>query len=77
MYFVVGLIFLLAAGKCQWFDFMIMIGVISIVKGVAIFVLGSEKMKKICQELLQSNDKTFRILSLVSLGIGILIILAV
>ena len=75
--FVVGLIFLIAAGKCQWSSFMIMMGVLSIVKSVAIFVLGIEKMKKICQELIDSDDKKFRIFSLVALGVGILIILAV
>jgi uncharacterized protein YjeT (DUF2065 family) len=75
--FVIGIIFLASASLCAIPWFVILIGLIAIIKGIAIFALGQQKIKSLMETLLKKPPKTLRILALVDIALGVMLIYAV
>ena len=69
-----GFIFLLASRECASPLSLIIIGILALAKGIAIFVLGPKKVAAKLDEMIKKPVKTLRIFALVTIGIGVLII---
>jgi uncharacterized protein YjeT (DUF2065 family) len=74
--FIIGIIFLSAASQCAIPWIVLLLGVISLAKGVAIFVLGQNKIKSILDSLLKKPANTLRGFALIKIAVGVIIIYA-
>jgi len=74
---VIGLIFLFTASQCvvSWFIFVI--GLISLAKGIFIFILGKAQAISMMNSLYKKPLKELRFLGIVALILGVLIIYSV
>lgn len=73
---VIGLIFLRAAGRCSLPWVVVMIGLLSIAKGVLGLTLEKKKFQVLLNWLHAQQPKTLRKLTLVSIAIGVALIYA-
>jgi hypothetical protein len=71
-----GIIFLLAASQCQVGWFIILMGIVSVVKAILLFVWGKKKAAIIADKIIHGTPTTLRTFAFVALGIGIAIVFA-
>ncbi|MCP4652408.1 MAG: hypothetical protein GY858_03355 [Candidatus Omnitrophica bacterium] len=74
---VIGVVFLVASSRCtmQWFIFLM--GLLSLAKGVAIFIMGPKKFAPLCEKLLQSPIGMLRVFAVIALIFGVLVIFSI
>ena len=75
--FLIGIIFLVSASKCTIGWFIILIGILSLAKGIVIFAGGKDKMKSLTEVITRKPAKTLRVFAIVTIALGALIIYAV
>ncbi len=75
--FVLGVFLLIASGSCQWRGFIVLMGVVSVLKGVLLFFLGEQKIKAFMQYFTKMSTAKTRVMGLVAMGMGVLLIYAV
>jgi len=73
---LVGIVFLVAARECSMPLAVIIIGVLSILKGVLVFALGKKTVFSLVEQLQGASVKTLRILAVITLALGVLVIYA-
>ncbi len=73
---VIGVLFLIAASNCRAFWLIILIGVISTIKGILIFTSFRFQMISFAKNIADSKNSKLRLLAAITLAIGILIIYA-
>jgi len=73
---LIGIIFLSSASRCDIPWIVIIVGLISLAKGIAIFVLGPAKMIAKAEGFLKKPPKILRNFSVIALALGILLIYA-
>lgn len=73
---VVGVLFLIAASSCRAFWLIILLGIISIIKGVVIFTPLRFKMISFANKTREGSSSKLRFLATIIFAIGILIIYA-
>ena len=71
---IVGFILLMAASQCRVVWAIIVIGLLPLVSGIAVFVMGPDKCKSILKKWQEKPIKTLRLLSLVPIIYGLLIL---
>lgn len=74
---LIGVVFLLTASQCRLVGVILTLGILILLKGIAIFVLGLEKIKSMLDWWGRKSPLVFRLLSLVALAIGALILYSV
>ena len=74
---LIGVIFLLAASQCRLSGVIIILGILTLIKGLMVFVLGPEKIKSILNWWAKKSDSVIRLLSIIAIAIGALIIYSV
>jgi len=72
--FLIGVLLLVAAAQCAVPWFVIVLGVISIIKGIALFTLGPEKIFPLIDKLLAGSPMTLRLFAISAIVIGVLLI---
>ncbi len=72
-----GIIFLLAASQCRVVTIIVVIGILFLIGGIAIFTLGPARIRPVLNWWQQRSDMTFRLLSLLIIFIGTLILYSV
>jgi len=72
-----AIIFFLAASKCTMSWFIILIGIISLIKGILILILGPKKFETFSEGILKSPTKNLRAMALFVLILGVLLIYSV
>ena len=72
----IGVLLLFAAPACTLNLIVVLVGLMSIVKGVLLFVVGPKKIIKQFNSLAKLPPKTLRLWLLISLAIGVLLIYA-
>lgn len=75
--FIVGIIFLRAASQCAISWFVVLFGLISLIKGIAIFIMGQQKIKSLFQAITKKPLKTLRALALIEIALGVMLVYAV
>ncbi len=73
---LVGITFILNAAKCQIPGIIILVGILSLIKGIFIFTLGTKKILFLAETMLKKPLKTLRGFALIALGVGVLVIYA-
>ena len=73
---LIGIIFITAAADCDIPWLIVLMGILALVKGLAIFILGREKIILLAESLMKKPPKALRSLVVVKLALGILIISA-
>jgi uncharacterized protein YjeT (DUF2065 family) len=73
---LIGIIMLLNATQCAVSWIIALFGIISIVKGIVLFVLGPEKAKTRLNRLVEKPVATLRALAVLVMIVGILLIYA-
>jgi uncharacterized membrane protein YgdD (TMEM256/DUF423 family) len=75
--FVLGVIMLIASNSCQWKGFVIVLGIIAILKTILIFILGGQKTKLILQGFSRKSVFKIRLMCFLNIAAGILLVYAV
>lgn len=70
----IGIIFLFSARQCVWPWFIVLLGLISLLKGSLVFMIGTKKIILKLERLTQVPDKILRIMALIYLTLGIILI---
>ena len=73
---LIGIIFIFAALRCTVGWFVIVMGILSILKGILAFVWGPKKSAEYVDKMIHSPGTTLRTLSIVILGLGAALIFA-
>lgn len=68
-----GVLFLLSASYCRYRLFIILLGLLSLLKGI-LFITFTEKMKKLTDRFTKANDNIHRILGVVMIIIGAIVL---
>ncbi len=71
---VIGIIFLAAASKCAVPWIIVIFGILSLAKGILLFVLGKKKMLSMIEGFAKKPIKALRIYALLALSLGFLLI---
>ena len=71
---LIGIIFLLAASQCRWRGFMVAFGILSVAKGIWLFVISQEKAISILDWWVKRPIAFLRIHALFAVIIGVLLI---
>ena len=74
---LIGLIFLFAAAQCRASWFVVLMGIISIVKGILLFVWKQKKTTELAEKIIHSPASTLRSMALVALALGAALVFAV
>ena len=72
--FLVGIIFLLAVAQAKFPGVIIALGIVSLIKGITLFILNPLKTKSMMNWWAQRSDSFIRMYALFALAIGMLII---
>jgi uncharacterized protein YjeT (DUF2065 family) len=72
--FLAGIIFLSAAAQAKLPGVIVTLGIVSLIKGVLLFLLGPEKIKSMMNWWSQKSDSFIRRYALFALAVGMLII---
>ena len=72
-----GVLFLSAASQCRSGGVIIAMGIISLIKGIMIFICGPEKMKAMLSSWSQKRPAAARLMALVAIGIGALLLYSI
>ena len=75
--FIIGIIFLRAASQCAVPWLVTLFGVISLIKGIAIFALGQQKIKSMLHTLTKQPLPILRIYALVEIVLGTVLVYSV
>ncbi|MBW1859411.1 MAG: hypothetical protein JRI70_04870 [Deltaproteobacteria bacterium] len=74
---VAGILFLLAASSSSQATFIIVLGLLALLKGL-IFLFGpQEKVKRMMEWWLECSDKMYRVWAVVVIGLGIAILVTI
>lgn len=73
---LIGVLFLLVASFCVFPPFIYLVGGISVLKGLTLFILRPEDSKKWLDQIGKLSSGRLRIIAVVSLALGALIILS-
>ena len=73
---LVGIVFLIIAKECSMPLAVIILGILSILKGVIVLVLGSKIVPAVAGQFWKASVTTLRSFAVIALGVGILIIYA-
>ena len=73
---LIGIIFIFSALKCTVGWFVILMGIVSIIKGIILFVWGPKKSAEYVDKIIHSSGKTLRNLSIAALALGAALIFA-
>lgn len=74
--FLLGIIFLFSAARCALPWYVVIIGIIALVKGVLSFVLGKKKVTQIVDKWTHSPVSTLRVLAIIVIVLGALLVYA-
>ena len=75
--FIIGIVLLRAAVLCAISWFVVLFGIAAVVKGIAVFALGQQKIRSFVESLSKKPPKTLRIIALVDIALGVMLIYAV
>ena len=73
---LIGIIFLITAPRCDITWIVVIFGILSLVKGLLLFILGRPKIVSLLEELIKKPAKTLRGLAMLSCILGIILIWA-
>ncbi|MCF7893623.1 MAG: hypothetical protein K9L84_00975 [Candidatus Omnitrophica bacterium] len=73
---VIGILFLISASNCRAPWFIILIGILSVAKGVLIFTPFRLKMVSFTKKITEGSSSKLKLLPAIAIAIGILIIYA-
>lgn len=71
---MIGILLLLSASQCRFFWVIAIAGILALIKGIALFVLGPEKLKTKINWWTKRSAIVLRILAFIVLVIGVLLI---
>ena len=74
---LIGIIFLLAASQCRWRGFIIVFGILSLVKAVCLFVFGQEKLVSFMDWWAKRPIAFLRGYAVFAIALGVLLIYSV
>jgi len=73
---VVGAFMLLTASKCDIPIIIVVIGIIALASGILVFLLGSEKSKKIIENIVAKSELVHRVIAVIAIIIWGIIVYA-
>ena len=73
---LIGIIFLIAASRCVITWIVVIFGVLSMVKGLLLFILGRPKIISLLEDFIKKPAKTLRGLAMIACVLGIILIWA-
>ena len=71
---LIGIIFLLAAAQCRWRGFIIAFGILSVAKGIWLFVISQEKAISILDWWSKRPITFLRVHAIFAIALGVLLI---
>ncbi len=71
-----GVIFLITATECALTWFIVLLGILSLIKGVLLFVLGPKKILPLVERLTKGPQSALRVFAIVAIAMGVLLIYA-
>lgn len=74
---IIGIAFILAASACSVTWFIVVVGIISILKGGLGFYLGPKKAKVMLETFSKKSNKNLRVFAIIAIVMGVAIISAV
>ncbi|MBN2121201.1 MAG: hypothetical protein JW734_09150 [Candidatus Omnitrophica bacterium] len=74
---LIGIVFLMAAPYCGVSWYVILMGILALVKGVVIFVAKDKEILSWMDKVAKLEAKNLRLLSLITVGLGVLLIYSV
>jgi len=72
--FLIGIVFLLAASQCRWRGFIVAFGILSLTKGICLFVIRQEKLVSFMNWWVKRPIAFLRGHALFAVALGILLI---
>ena len=73
---LIGIIFLIAASRCVITWIVVIFGVLSMAKGLLLFILGRPKIISLLEDFIKKPAKTLRGLAMIACVLGIILIWA-
>ncbi len=70
---VIGVLFLLSASYCRYRLFVIALGMLALLKGIALIVF-TKKMEKLTNRLIKANNNSYRALGVLYIIIGAIVL---
>ena len=71
---LIGIIFLLAAPQCRWRGFIVVFGILSLIKAVCLFVFGQEKLVSFMDWWAKRPIMFLRVYALFAIALGVLLV---
>ena len=71
---LIGIVFLFAAGQCRWIGFIFAFGILSVAKGIWLFVISQEKAISILDWWAKRPITFLRVHAILAIAIGVLLI---
>lgn len=71
---IIGIMFLLAASQCRWRGFVVVFGILSVAKGIWLFVISTEKAISILDWWAKRPITFFRVYAVFAVTLGVLLI---
>ena len=72
--FLIGIVFLLAASQCRWTGFIVAFGILSLAKGIWLFIFGQEKLISFMDWWAKRPNTFLRGYAVFAITLGVLLI---
>ena len=74
---LIGILFIKASSFCKWDIFIMILGILVLIKGIMIFVLGKDRVIKIVEKWVTKPEDAIRRLAVIAVTLGVLILFAI
>jgi uncharacterized protein YjeT (DUF2065 family) len=74
---VAGILFLLSASASSQVTFIVVLGLLALLKGLVFLFGPREKVKRMIEWWLQGSDKAYRVYAVVAMGLGVVILITI
>jgi uncharacterized protein YjeT (DUF2065 family) len=74
---VAGILFLLSASASSQVTFIVVLGLLVLLKGLVFLFGPREKVKRMIEWWLQGSDKAYRVYAVVAIGLGVAILITI
>jgi len=71
---LIGIVFLLGASQCRLVGFIIAVGIMSLLKGIILFISGPERLKSMLRFWSEKPAAVVRLMALIAIAFGALLI---
>lgn len=74
---LISILFIKASSLCKWDTFIMVVGIVILVKGIILFVAGKDKLDKLYEKWINKPEDMIRRLAVIDVVLGVLILFGV